>query len=840
MSTAVSPSGEYAECDEFIDYQIQIARDRIRWTDLLTALLLAAVLLIGYVLLFTICDHWIVPGGFAPVTRATMLGVVVVLCGAIVYRFVVRPWTREIHPLYAARMLDDSHSEMEGALMSLVDVTTSGTVTPASIRRAMEKRAAVRLSEVNLDQAIERRWLMRLGGILFLLVVLVCLYVVISPKSINLLRPLSLSNAAVATRTRILKVAPGNVVVPAGTELEVVVDISGKLPDDVTVIYSTRDQRFVDEKLAMHATEDHGRFRVLMLGDGERGLRQSLTYQVIAGDATSDLFHVTVDQPPTANVTQLSYSYPDYMALPPRTSEDGNIDAWEDSIIELTAEANVPVAAARLVFSDDPTFDTPAEEVPLTITGKELFGRFPVELREDGTSPGFYQIQLEDQKGQIDPRPTVYSVNVRPDQPPIVKLLDPIRDLRVPANAVVSLLAQAEDPDFLLRSVKLKIEVNAEPRSDELLFDATRNGLRKSWSGQWDFRLEPLGLQQGDVVKYHLTARDNNPPLGRQSRTGTLQFDVGPPASIKEVHERLQQDKELQDQQRRELEQDDRISDPSKTNPSDVADSPSNKPVGSDSAESSDGEAGGNAVNEGDGPGDGRRDDATHSDPGSRKDPGDSVPSGSEGTESEDESASDKQGGGSATQEPDTPVSDDEALQKILQRYQETAAEQQDGETQDASSEELSDEGDNGRDETATDAPDVSKPFDDASTGIDQKIEPDDTEAGSEQGEQTPSAGPQSSDPEMTEQAAQNSDVESSDRNVEPAANNGDTREPNTVEQPSNDGLEDQPTDPDGPNDEGMNDLEGQPAERNENSGDVQEQPGKERGQQGEQGGQQG
>ena len=68
MSTAVSPNSDYAECDEFIDYQIRIARDRIRWTDLLTASLLAAVLLIGYVLLFTICDHWLVPGGFAPIT----------------------------------------------------------------------------------------------------------------------------------------------------------------------------------------------------------------------------------------------------------------------------------------------------------------------------------------------------------------------------------------------------------------------------------------------------------------------------------------------------------------------------------------------------------------------------------------------------------------------------------------------------------------------------------------------------------------------------------------------------------------------------------------------------
>ncbi|HIK93551.1 MAG TPA: hypothetical protein EYG03_16505, partial [Planctomycetes bacterium] len=561
MSTAVTSSSEYAECDEFIDYQIQTARDRIRWTDLLTALLLAGVLLIGYVLIFTICDHWVVTGGFAPTTRAIMLSVVVAVCCVIVYRYVIRPWTREIHPLYAARMLDESHPSMDGALMSLIDVSSSGTPPAAAIRRTMEKRAAVRLSEVNLDQAIERHWLMRLGGTLFALVILMCLYVVISPKSINLLRPLSLLDAAVATRTRILKVAPGDAAIPAGTELEIVVDISGKSPDNVVVMYSTRDQRFVDEQLAMQATEDHGRYRITMLGDTDRGLRQDLTYQIIAGDATSEVFHVSVDQPPTVNVTQLAYTYQDYMALPPRRTENGNIEVWEGTDIELKAQANVPIASARLVFSDDPTFETPAEEVRLTVEGKELFGHFHMDLREDGTSPKFYRIQVEDQDGRTDPAPTVYSVNVRPDQAPIVQLLDPIRDLQVPANAVVSLLARAEDPDFLLRSVKLKIEVNGEPRSPELLFDATRNGLKKSWSGQWGFRLEPLGLKEGDVVRYHLTARDNNPPLGRQSRTGTLQFNIMLPASQKEIDERLQQDKEMQDQQRREMEREERLAD---------------------------------------------------------------------------------------------------------------------------------------------------------------------------------------------------------------------------------------------------------------------------------------
>ncbi|MEO2015397.1 MAG: hypothetical protein ABGZ53_13600, partial [Fuerstiella sp.] len=887
MSTAASPSSEYAECDEFIDYQIQTARERIRWTDLLTALLLAGVLLIGYVLIFTICDHWVVTGGFAPTTRAIMLSVVVAVCGVIVYRYVIRPWTREIHPLYAARMLDKSDAQMDGALMSLIDVSSSGTPPTEAIKRAMEKRAAVRLSEVNLDQAIERHWLMRLGGTLFALVVLMCLYVVISPKSINLLRPLSLSSAAVATRTRILKVAPGDVAIPAGTELEVVVDISGKSPDNVIVVYSTHDQRFVDEQLAMQATEDHGRYRITMLGDVDRGLRQDLTYHIIAGDATSEVFHVSVDQPPTVNVTQLAYTYPDYMVLPPRRTENGNIEVWEGTDIELQAQANVPIASARLVFSDDPTFETPAEEVRLTVAGKDLSGRFRMDLREDGTSPKFYRIQLEDQEGRTDPAPTVYSVNVRPDQAPIVQLLDPIRDLRVPANAVVSLLARAEDPDFLLRSVKLMIEVNGEPRSSELLFDASRNGLKKSWYGQWEFRLEPLGLREGDVVRYHIAAIDNNPPLGSQSRTGTLQFDIGLPATQEEIDERLQLDKELQDQQRREMEQEERLADESEMNDPDAMESGSEADTSDDSAEgmTSDGATDSETTDGGTEGGRGAEggndeDDPAGQSPSDAREEGD--PGLSEPSEAGKEKSSDSQQGDSEGPERNTPASDDEALQKLLERYQEKSAQEQqpigeeddpqgtDGGSDDG--DQSSDRGAAGSNDAESDKPDDQKPFDDASTGIEQNMDPDGGDAVSEEGDlpPTPDSGaseandagpatrtedgalpdPSSGDTPSTDKSAdtpQNGDDSKPEKDgtgTEQSADGVDEKDPNGAQQSPNDGHEEKSSDPNGPQEEGVTDQQATSSEQgDESQGKEDEQDGqqsKQDGQQSKQGDQQG
>jgi hypothetical protein len=92
-----------------------------------------------------------------------MLGVVLILVAAVIWRFLIRPAFLTIHPLYAARMLDQNETGLDGSLLALVDLQASGRVRESSIHKALEKRAAVRLTEIHVDEAIDRRMLMRLG-----------------------------------------------------------------------------------------------------------------------------------------------------------------------------------------------------------------------------------------------------------------------------------------------------------------------------------------------------------------------------------------------------------------------------------------------------------------------------------------------------------------------------------------------------------------------------------------------------------------------------------------------------------------------------------------------------
>ncbi|MFN5200160.1 MAG: hypothetical protein ACK5MS_22935, partial [Planctomyces sp.] len=551
MSAVSEPQNSpWVEPDQYIRIQLDQARSRIRTTDVLTATVLAGLLLVGYVLVFTLLDHWVIPGGFRPLTRAVLLFTIVASCAGILLWFVIRRLGQSVHPVFAARMLERSQQSEDGSLLSLVDLQAHGREPGIAIRKTLEKRAAVRLAAVHIDEVVDRRWLMRLSLILFVMTLLTCLYAVLSPKSISLLRPFSFARAAVSTRTVLESIQPGNAAVPAGTQVQFQVDVSGTLPDSVQVLYTTSDRRFVDEPLKMQPGQDQQRFTAVLTGEANRGVRQNLQYHIVAGDAVSDTFNITVIQPPTATVTSVRYQHPEYMKLPDRTEQAGAIATWQDTTVTITAETTAPVSTALLQFSDDATFSNKAEEAAMSISETTLTGKWKLEERSDKSFPKYYRVFVEDSEGRSDPEPPVYPIQVRRDERPVVRVLDPARDLEVPANAIVPLLAEAEDPDFLLRNVTLHYSVNGQPRQPaEFLMDSAASGFVKSWRGTYDFKLSLLRLKPGDTVTWHLEARDNRPPLGNQGSSGELNLRIAAPVADNEVQQQLQQDRQMQQQQ---------------------------------------------------------------------------------------------------------------------------------------------------------------------------------------------------------------------------------------------------------------------------------------------------
>ncbi|RLT08228.1 MAG: hypothetical protein DWI21_08380 [Planctomycetota bacterium] len=553
MSTATAPErshAPYAEPDEYIDYQLRKTQTGIKRIDMLTAAIVAITVLIGYVLLFVLSDHWLFEGGVGGTVRVLMFLPVIGFVGWLIGAKVVWPALRTVSGLYAARTLEASSTEFRSGLLNLVDLKQAGREVSPLILATMEKRAAVTLAKFNVDDAIDKRPLLRTLFVLFGIVVVFCAYSIFSPKKLgpSVLRAIvPFTNVTPATQTEILEVKPGDAKLRAGGILPVSVQLRGEVPADVTLLFTTADRRFVDEPMQLGATTDPNLFEGT-LGNDEHGLLQSFTYHVVAGDARSPEYRVEIITPPSATVTEVRYEYPEYTELDPRTQMGGAIDAWERTGATITAATNVPVKRAKLELDDTEDFassyDGPSPKIEEG--GKRLRVEWRVNPRErDGKFPKFYRIKVWDAEDTPDPKPAVYPINVRIDQPPQVVLIDPTTNLELPANGTLPLVVAARDQDFKLRTVSLKIARDGNDITDETLFD----GSQQEVSLKHDFELEPLRLKAGDKIRIWVEAQDNRLPTHNIAKTPPIEITIKDKVTKAEAKKQL--DEQKQDQQKR-------------------------------------------------------------------------------------------------------------------------------------------------------------------------------------------------------------------------------------------------------------------------------------------------
>lgn len=566
MSSVLQTTGssQYVEPDAYIDFQLEKTRSGVKSADILTASVGSLTLLLGYLLAFVVFDHWVIPGGFGVGMRVVLLGGVLVTCGTWIALGVVIPYLRRVNSLYAARLIEQSNPDLRSTLINLVDLDESGRAISEPVRNTLEKRAAVALSRTDVDLAIDRRPLMRIMYVLLGIVVVGCLYTVLTPKKIapSIYRALlPTADAAVATRTEILDVKPGDVEVLARSQVEVIVDLSGQAPERVSLLYSTADRKFVDAEVEMQPIEEGVKqYRTLLSGENGRGILQDMTYRIVAGDTASREFRITVQQPPSARVDAVKYEFPEYMGFEPKSEPGGTIEGWEGTQVTVEATANMPVKSALILFSDTEDVTQKAEEVRMEITdGTRLRGTWTLAFRNDESSSyaKFYRVQVKSEKGDVDPQPTLHAVTIRPDKKPEVLLLDPKGDLEKPANAVVPLMISARD-DFLLKSVRVKVQKNGQ----DVPFDGTvleRPQPILAPTPPFLLKLEALNVKAGDTVTYWVEARDNRSTArnreGQVVNTPKLSVKVVEPVAPQEAKRQLDEDRQRQDEKLEELKQ---------------------------------------------------------------------------------------------------------------------------------------------------------------------------------------------------------------------------------------------------------------------------------------------
>lgn len=532
ISSASNPKQEPAQ--GFIDRQLARAAAQIRLFDLLGTLLIWCTAILGSLMLVVVIDAWIYPLG----SIGRWLVLLALALGSIAYLgWRLAPlMLKRINPMYAARMLDEGHPELKDGLVNVVSLRTQPELVRQRIFSLLTNRTASDLSKLQIDSAIDRSQVIRVGYILATLMALAFAYKLFSPKDpLTTLARIATPSADVPppSRVRIVEVTPGNAQVRFGESLEVEADIKG-LSDQATatIRYTTDDHRAIDASVPMTWDEATQRYRATF-ASGTTGIEGSLDYRVEAGDAQSPTYRVEVQTRPTTAIERITLRPQSYTLLAERSWTDrGDIEGLEGSEIEIAAIANVPVSKMVLELlapsSRDQTTndqDRPAaKRIPMTVNEQHGVVSFRLELSEDRVTPKYdaYRIQILTASGEVDTRPVHYRINVLPDLAPSIRWVAPqTKELRLRLDQRLELETEAFDADFHISKVELIGEVRGAQILSEQLLDASRTQDGRH-TGRLRFQPNNYRLAAGDTVvlfarafddRHHSTSLQSDPNM---------------------------------------------------------------------------------------------------------------------------------------------------------------------------------------------------------------------------------------------------------------------------------------------------------------------------------------
>ena len=267
VGDAGKSTGEFVDYDRYIDRQLRKARSQIRSVDTLSSIIICVTGILGYLLLSVLIDHWMVKGGlstagrwliFAGFSFSLLSYLVLAVLLPLFPRLIKIRWlawlnhqvglpvVKKVHPYYAARTIENSDQKFKNSLVNFLDLCRSRRQLSPIVAQAVEYEAASNLSEIQVEQVVQRDRLITISWFFVILVFVNCAYMLFSPKnawsSIGrvLFPPIHIT---APTRTVFMDVLPGDAEVYAGEQVMVSLRVSGAHPEKVVLYYTATNSR---------------------------------------------------------------------------------------------------------------------------------------------------------------------------------------------------------------------------------------------------------------------------------------------------------------------------------------------------------------------------------------------------------------------------------------------------------------------------------------------------------------------------------------------------------------------------------------------------------------------
>lgn len=513
-SPPIAPSRE----SQLIERQLDVTRWNVRLVELGAAAVAWVASVLLYLLVVAVVDHWLMPLG----TAGRFLALALLIGGTAAF-FALILWPllrREINPVYAARTIEESVPSLKNSLVNFLLLRKDPNGLKAAVLSAVEQRAAVDISNVPVDLAVDRSKVIRLGYVLLAIVSVFALYKVRSPKDpfqtmARVFAPWA--NIERPARVTINEIEPGDTKVYHGQSVTVRCVVLGlRTNETVKVVYSSLDGQTMEKTVPLQPSAIGTRFEAEIPARdsaerGPLGVQQDLVYRIVAGDYVSRDYQVKVTTAPTMVVERVTYDFKPYT----RKSQlvvagQGDLQALEGTRVTIHARANQPIETGFLEL--DPAVDgrtAAGERIPLIVDGSEARAALTLQLKPDRQTPWrtSYQLRFVTKGGERNDQAIVHRIDVTPDLAPEIEWLTPEKArVDVPLDGKQLLELRGVDPDFGLKAIKL-----TATRGDLKLFEkpllATLNPLPQA-TVRFEFKPAELSLDEGDEIVVWGTAED--------------------------------------------------------------------------------------------------------------------------------------------------------------------------------------------------------------------------------------------------------------------------------------------------------------------------------------------
>jgi hypothetical protein len=220
----------------------------------------------------------------------------------------------------------------------------------------------------------------------------------------------------------------------------------------------------------------------------------------------------TAEREPITGDIELTYRYPAYTGLTPRTvaGSNGEVSAPAGTEVALKTRSVLEVQRAEIVVN--------GEALPLKVEGgRELSGSFVAK------KTGAYHFVFYGKGSKPSKVGPDIALNVEVDAPPQVALLTPAAELEVDPGQEVDLKFEATD-DYGLGEVALVFRTPGAAQETRVPLPR-EDGRRNKGTYKWN--LGTLTVKPGDRITYHVEAKDNDAVEGPKrgvSRTQVLRI----------------------------------------------------------------------------------------------------------------------------------------------------------------------------------------------------------------------------------------------------------------------------------------------------------------------------